>query len=66
MNKLKKQQEQAFNEFINHLMQNKGTCCYAPSKRYCAVGKNLKDQYLKLCKQGEHDDFRQSRNKPFK
>lgn len=34
-----------FERFIDHLMQSKGTCCYAPAKRYCAKGLRLKREY---------------------
>lgn len=37
--------DKAFNAFINHLMDNKGTCCYAPSGRYCEEGSKLKQAY---------------------
>lgn len=34
-----------FYDFMNHLMKSKGTCCYAPSKRYCEIGLRLKRKY---------------------
>ncbi len=35
----------AFNAFIDHLMKSKGSCCYAPAKRYCEIGLRLKREY---------------------
>lgn len=34
-----------FYAFINHLMESKGGCCYAPAKRYCETGLKLKRDY---------------------
>lgn len=34
-----------FYTFLDHLMKSKGTCCYAPSKRYCEIGLRLKKEY---------------------
>lgn len=34
-----------FNAFIDHLMRSKGSCCYAPSNRYCETGGALKTAY---------------------
>lgn len=54
-----------FNDFINHLMANKGGCCHAPSGRYCEQGKRLKAAYSKECK-GAYYEFKQLRNTGFK
>lgn len=35
----------AHEAFINHLMDNKGSCCYAPANRFCDVGLKLKAAY---------------------
>jgi len=58
----KTEQGKAFDEFINHLMSNKGTCCFAPAKRYCAEGKRLKALYSRECK-GAYYDFRSNRKR---
>lgn len=34
-----------FNQFIDHLMHSKGSCCYAPVHRYCEIGQALKTAY---------------------
>lgn len=34
-----------FNQFIDHLMCSKGSCCYAPANRYCGIGSALKTAY---------------------
>ncbi len=34
-----------FNQFIDHLMRSKGSCCYAPAHRYCEIGQVLKTAY---------------------
>lgn len=34
-----------FERFIDHLMKSKGSCCYAPAKRYCGIGLRLKREY---------------------
>lgn len=34
-----------FYAFLDHLMKSKGTCCYAPSKRYCEISLRLKKEY---------------------
>lgn len=34
-----------FNQFIDHLMRSKGSCCYAPAHRYCEIGQALKTAY---------------------
>lgn len=47
--------DKAFNAFIEHLMANKGTCCYAPANRYCAKGKALKEAYNKALREGYYD-----------
>lgn len=39
-----------FYDFMNHLMKSKGTCCYAPSKRYCEIGLRLKREYAESLK----------------
>lgn len=53
---------EAFNAFLNHLMANKGTCCYAPANRYCEVVKQLKEAYSKSLKRG-YDDFRSNKKR---
>lgn len=53
-----------FERFISHLMQSKGTCCYAPSKRYCEQGKRLKEAYTHEGKKA-YDKLRQHRNTGF-
>lgn len=51
-----------FNEFINHLMANKGTCYFAPANRYCEEGKRLKEAYSEALRRG-YDDFTNNRKR---
>ncbi|UYZ84310.1 hypothetical protein MTZ49_01640 [Entomomonas sp. E2T0] len=53
-----------FNDFMNHLMANKGGCCHAPSGRYCEQGKRLKEAYTHEGKKA-YDKLRQRRNTGF-
>lgn len=39
-----------FYAFLDHLMKSKGTCCYAPAKRYCEIGLRLKREYAESLK----------------